>query len=392
MKTALLALLVALLTVPVACGQQEPSSKSAATTPITAAEFSRIVQEFSEPGGYFRSDNFTSNETSYLHITGKLKELGVSGGAYIGVGPEQNFTYIAKIRPRIAFIVDIRRQAVIQHLMYKAIFHQAENRAQFLSWLFSKPLPGGGKEKDFSLEELLQYMSQAPSSREVYLANLAAVRKSIVDDFHFPLSPDDVKSLDYVYTAFWRGNLRIGFSFSSGMYDSGPWGFPTLKDLILATDHNGQRGNFLAAEDDYQFVRKLQEQNRIIPVVGDFGGTKALATVAGYLKKNGYTVSAFYTSNVEQFLFENKIFGNFAESVSKMPIDNRSVFIRAVRAGMAPHPAYQPGDRMTPLLEKISDFVEDYRQGRAEDYWSMVTKHYIAGTQPREQLAPRSMP
>ena len=49
------------------------------------------------------------------------------------MGPEQNFTYIAKIRPRIAFIVDIRRQAIIQHLMYKAVFHLSPDRVQFLS-------------------------------------------------------------------------------------------------------------------------------------------------------------------------------------------------------------------------------------------------------------------
>ena len=93
------------------------------TRTISAAEFSRLIREFSEPEGYFFSDNFTSNETAYLHVVDKLKELGVSGGAYLGVGPEQNFSYIAKIRPEIAFIVDIRRQAMLQHLLYKALFH-----------------------------------------------------------------------------------------------------------------------------------------------------------------------------------------------------------------------------------------------------------------------------
>lgn len=95
---------------------------------LPAAEFSRLFRDLSEEGGYFRSDNFTSNETSYLHVVDKLRELGATGGAYIGVGPEQNFTYIAKVRPRIAFIIDIRRQALIQHLMFKAIFHLASDR------------------------------------------------------------------------------------------------------------------------------------------------------------------------------------------------------------------------------------------------------------------------
>src|SRR5438874_6687819 len=108
---------------------------------LSTSEFSRLIQDLSEEDGYFRSDNFTSNETSYLHVVGKLREMRVSGGAYLGVGPEQNFTYIAKVRPHIAFIVDIRRQAMIQHLMLKAIFHLAPDRAQYLSLLLSRPLP-----------------------------------------------------------------------------------------------------------------------------------------------------------------------------------------------------------------------------------------------------------
>src|SRR5262249_20330296 len=111
-------------TIPVQSRQKFPER-------LVCAEVFRLSREFSEDGGYFRSDNFTSNETAYLTVVDKLRQLGATGGAYIGVGPEQNFTYIAKIRPRIAFIVDIRRQAIIQHLMYKAIFHLSPDRVQF---------------------------------------------------------------------------------------------------------------------------------------------------------------------------------------------------------------------------------------------------------------------
>ena len=110
---------------------------------LSAREFVGLIQDCSEEGGYFFSDNFTSNEDSYLTIVETMKKLGATGGAYVGVGPEQNFTYIAKVRPRIAFIVDIRRQAMIQHLMYKAIFQLAPTRAQFLSILLSRPIPAG---------------------------------------------------------------------------------------------------------------------------------------------------------------------------------------------------------------------------------------------------------
>src|SRR5436305_3615265 len=136
-----LAIALALGIGPATQAWQEARIEQVQTEDISAAGFSRIVREFSEEDGFFRSDNFVSNETSYLHILDKLRVMGGSGGAYIGVGPEQNFTYIAKMRPRIAFIVDIRRQAMIQHLMLKAIFHLAPDRAQYLSLLLSRPLP-----------------------------------------------------------------------------------------------------------------------------------------------------------------------------------------------------------------------------------------------------------
>src|SRR5256714_4610342 len=84
--------------------------------------FAALSARLSEPGGYFDSDNLISNETSYLHVMDKLRELNVTGGVYIGVGPDQSFSYIAKIRPRMAIITDIRRDNLLQHLMYKALF------------------------------------------------------------------------------------------------------------------------------------------------------------------------------------------------------------------------------------------------------------------------------
>ena len=99
---------------------------------IPAAEFSRIVREFSEEDGFFRSDNFVSNETSYLHIVDKLRELEATGGAYVGVGPEQNFTYISALHPKMSFIVDVRRGNRDLHLMYKALFELSADRADFV--------------------------------------------------------------------------------------------------------------------------------------------------------------------------------------------------------------------------------------------------------------------
>jgi hypothetical protein len=352
--------------------------------PISAAEFSKISTEFSEEDGFFRSDNFVSNETSYLHVIDKMRSLGCTGGAYIGVGPEQNFTYIAKIKPKIAFIVDIRRQAVIQHLMYKAIFHLAATRPEFLSYLFSRPISDkAGLGADSPIEDIINYFDSVPSDPMAFRRNLALIRKTIRTDFDYPLSDRDAMSLEYIYATFRDESLDIRYRPGGGSWAGSPWGrFPTLRDIILERDLKGRQGNFLVARADYEYVRGLQEFNRIIPVVGDFSGTKALAMVTDYLKSNGYWVSAFYTSNVEQYLFSNGVFGGFADNVARLPITDKSIFIRAFPNMREPHPARVGGHRLTTLLERIPIFLRDYRDGLYQDYWSLVTTHYIAADQP----------
>src|SRR5437868_10987621 len=103
--------------------------------------FAARIAELSEPGGFFDTDNLISNERSYLHVVPALRESGMSGGAYIGVGPDQNFSYIAQAKPAIAFIVDLRRDNLLLHLLFKALFSMAETRLDYLSLLFGRPRP-----------------------------------------------------------------------------------------------------------------------------------------------------------------------------------------------------------------------------------------------------------
>src|SRR5215813_14920168 len=105
---------------------------------LTREQFAQIIEKFSEPNGYFDSDNLISNESSYLHVMGKMRQMKVTGGAYIGVGPDQNFSYIAQIRPKLAIMIDIRRDNLLQHLLFKSLFSRARNRIDYLCELFGK--------------------------------------------------------------------------------------------------------------------------------------------------------------------------------------------------------------------------------------------------------------
>src|SRR5882672_6764033 len=108
---------------------------------LTDREFWQFFTTMSEESGTFPSENFVSNEKTYQHVIPALQRRLTPNGVYLGVGPEQNFTYIVNLKPRLAVIFDIRRQNAMTHLMCKALFELSPSRADFVSRLFSRPLP-----------------------------------------------------------------------------------------------------------------------------------------------------------------------------------------------------------------------------------------------------------
>ena len=106
---------------------------------VSSQSFENTSLRLSERSGFFGTDNLVSNETSFLHVQRDIEHFAEPGQAYVGVGPDQNFTYIAAAKPSIAFIIDIRRDNLLHHLYYKGIFLNSRNRWEYLSQLFGRP-------------------------------------------------------------------------------------------------------------------------------------------------------------------------------------------------------------------------------------------------------------
>src|SRR5437667_3681701 len=106
---------------------------TAASVParLSDEQFWSLSRDSSEEDGFFRSDNLLSNETSFQSIIPDLLKAAKQGRVYMGVGPEQNFTYIAALKPAMAFIIDIRHGNLDVHLTYKALFELSRDRADF---------------------------------------------------------------------------------------------------------------------------------------------------------------------------------------------------------------------------------------------------------------------
>jgi hypothetical protein len=342
--------LVGLLCTLLLCGLPLVSGRSANLPDrLTDREFWRVVSESSEPNGFFHSDNLLSNELRLQHVIPNLVRTVPPAGAYMGVGPEQNFTYITALRPRIAFIVDVRRGNFHLHLMYKALFELSANRADFVSRLFSKSRPEG-LTANSTAPEIFSAFAQVETNEALYKATLAAIRGRLVTHRGLPLSADDLRGIETVYHAFYWYGPVIQYRSTQGF---GGWNMPTYLDLMTATDANGEARGYLASEERYTFLRELQSKNLLIPIVGNFGGPKAIRAVGAYLKTRGATVSAFYVSNVEQYLGREGTWPSFCANVATLPLDEKSTFIRAVRTGH-----YSGGGGLSPQLGNIATEVK----------------------------------
>ena len=342
-------------------------SRAAADIQVSLEQFGRYINEWSEPEGYFDSDNFISNETSYLHVIDQLRQRVEPGGIYLGVGPDQNLSYIAHTRPALAVITDIRRQNMLQHLLFKSLFAISSNRAEYLSVLFSRTAPA--VKPGASLPEILAAVRASPSTEKLYQKNVETIREILVNRYKLRLTADDLLAIGYVYQTFWSENLDLRFS-SIGRGNA--MNYPTLEEMLLETDRQGRLQSFLSSEELFQWLKRFQAENRLIPIVGDFSGLHALKAVGGFLKTNGLRVSTFYASNVEFYLFGRPAWTRYISNIRGLPASEDSVFVRSYFGNGPRHPLNMPGHRSTSLVQPLPRLLEQYDSRTLLSYWDVV--------------------
>jgi hypothetical protein len=357
--------ILALVTTSIPWTREQP--RAATDIQVSVEDFGRYIEQWSEPEGYFDSDNFISNETSYLHVVGELNKRVQPGGIYLGVGPDQNLSYIAHTRPMLAIITDIRRQNMLEHLWFKALFEMAANRVEYLSLLISREPPR--LKPNASFEETLIAIRGASTSEKLFQKNLAAI-KSILDKYKLRLSSEDLSKIEYVYRTFWMEGLDLRFS-SIGRGNA--MMYPSLEEMLLETDREGRFQNYLSSEELFQHLKKLEVENRLIPIVGDFAGSHAFKAVGAFLKANGMQLSTFYTSNVEFYLFDRPGWTRYISNLRALPLADNAVFIRSYFPTYGrPHPQNMRGHRSTSLVSPIAPFLANYDARRIVDYWDVV--------------------
>jgi len=348
---------------------------------VPDSAFAALVATLSEPGGYFDTDNLITNEDSYLIPLSVLRTRGLAGSAYIGVGPDQNFSYIAELRPRVAFVLDIRRDNMLEHLMFKALFARARSRVEYLALLFGRPLPSDSSWNAKPIDSLVAWAAAARGDS----ASRSAARAVVTAELgRWPglVSANDRATIARFHEAFMQAGPALRFN----TFGRAPQPYhPDLARLLTERDAEGRSASYLASEVRFRAVKDLHARNLIIPVTGDFAGAKALVAIADWLRRANERVGVFYTSNVEQYLGSG--LARFAASVAALPQDERAVFIRSCFVCRA-HPAAVPGYHAVPLVQPMSDLAAAGRGGQAPTYGAIIAMPVVPVLPPARGARP----
>ncbi|HVZ50069.1 MAG TPA: hypothetical protein VG916_14880 [Gemmatimonadaceae bacterium] len=338
------------------------------------ATFWRLSADLSEPNGYFRSDNLLSNETSYQWVVPTLQKMTRPDGVYLGVAPEQNFTFIAALRPKVAFIIDIRRGNLLEHLLYKALFEMNDNRVDFAFHLFGRRRPAG-IAPSIGVVDLFARIGTTPPDTGFARGVLNDVQHRLTATHGFPLTSEDMDYIAYVYGTF--SSAGPGVRYNMGGYGGGfrggfGRGMPNYNDLMTESDSLGVHRSYLATDEAYGVIRDMEERNAIVPFTGDFAGPKALRAFGQYVRDHGGVVQAIYVSNVEQYLFQDvDNWRRYYENVATLPIDSTTVFIRSATQGY--NRQQSVNSRQNELLCPVQAHLKGFREGRIQQYWDVFS-------------------
>jgi len=254
--------------------------------------------------------------------------------------------------------------------MYKSIFELASDRADFLSRLFSRKRPEG-LESSASAKQLFDAFAGVAPDPVYYHETLHAITENLTKKHRFTLTERDVKDLEYVFGAFFDGGPDITYS--------GPFGgrrMPTFATLMVQTDGEVNR-SYMGSEETFKILQDMQKRNLVIPLVGDFAGPKALRAIGDYLKANGAAVSIIYTSNVEQYLFQqDEDWMKYYKNVETLPLDASAIFIRsAFNLGFNYGAPGGASGRFTPsrqLLSSVTELLKAFSAGEIKGYWDVL--------------------
>ncbi len=345
---------------------------------LTDKAFWQLVTELSEPGGYFRSDNFLSNENAFQTVIPELKSTLPTGGVYLGVGPEQNFTYIVALRPKLAFVdrhparepdraaavqgvrrnvVDSRRISVppvrakaseraLERRDCRGVVCRVRGRDAERSVVQGQPSGGQGSACERSQVRIVARRSQEPRIRVLGLLP-------------------------------WRsGSELLVFAIGSRRLRRRVPELPRTDDRDRRSGREAQlsrHGGKLSTT-----CASTRKTTRSCRWSATSAATRRFERSATTYAHTSATVTAFYTSNVEQYLFQEAYaWRKFLQNVATFPIDGQE-HVHPIdlepRASLSRSFAgFRRAPAPRPRFRSIPEVVKAFNVGQVHEYTDVVT-------------------
>lgn len=194
------------------------------------------------------------------------------GGAYVGVGSDQNYSYAALARAELVWLIDYDPDVVALHHLNRAFTINADTVKGFIE----------------------HYRSRNAKT------SLALIRESYADH-------PDLDHFVYVYNLYRKKLYEYYYSRS----------LPTGRDVET---------EWLRNPELYAHVRLLWQQDRIWPVKGDL--TKhALSSIGDAARKLDVPVRIYYTSNAPD-VWSGRLIENYKSGVLSLPMDRQSIILQ----------------------------------------------------------------
>lgn len=199
------------------------------------------------------------------------------GGVYLGVGTDQNFSLAARARSEYIILMDFDPGIVAVNKLHIE-FLKASNSYEAFKNFWDR------KNKEKSLDFL----------RNLNRENFSDLKKALELGQKPGIGvPERLKELDFMHKKF---------------------GLET----------------FSHKDSDFQYLRKMAEESKIIALHGDLTGVNVLQEIASVLQKNNLTINLVYTSNAEEYF---KFPPNFRKNILSLPISEKGIIVRTLTAG-----------------------------------------------------------
>ena len=316
-----------------------------------------------------------SNEIDYARIGRFLNNRNSSRGVYIGVGPDQNFSYIAGIQPAISFIIDYRRENLLLHHLFRALFLISGSREEYLTMLFSRPFYGENSSDQITLGQLIEYIDRTPADMKRMERNFSLILPRITASAK-GLTSEDIDIIRGMYQDFSQYDLNLRCRMPT--VTSGGRPYPTFRDFLQSGDDPNAFGNFLASARSFEFVQRQQSHNLIVPITGDFAGRKTLLAIKSFCHARELEVTCIYISSVEYRLFNEGLFHRYVANIRDLPLNENCLIVRAhYNKPEACHPEQVGGELFTTVVQKADAFIGHHGSHSYKSYSDVATVDYL---------------